>query len=294
MRERRFQFKLFTYLAIVTAAAALILLVRGYNRCERQLKGIERVRELGAVVDVGVGGPSWIPLRYREFWFTTVFSVRISGKQFGDGELASLRDVPVVDWLEITDTHLTDNGLGFLAAQSGLRCLLLEGCQLTDDAIAKIETRSLMALHITRCPVTDAGLQHLRPSDTLELLWLEDTQLSDGAIDYLVEFPKLVDLNLSGTRITDMAMAKISKIHLLEGLCVERTKVTDAGAMKIVGLTHLRVFSASGSQITAKGLAGVKDSCPDLICIGLTEQSKETEKSLWPLTQEGRRKEGRE
>ena len=58
---------------------------------------------------------------------------------FGDAEMASLRDLPTVESLDLTGTGITDAGLKHLAGLTNLQVLNLRGTQVTDQGVKKLQ-----------------------------------------------------------------------------------------------------------------------------------------------------------
>jgi hypothetical protein len=80
----------------------------------------------------------------------------------------------------------TDNMLVYLRELRQLRCLCLDGSQITDAGLACLEgLGQLESLRLSNTKVTDAGLVHLQGLDQLQTLWLGCTKVTDEGVKKL-------------------------------------------------------------------------------------------------------------
>ncbi len=116
-------------------------------------------------------------------------NARLQFGKFGDAQLAELAPIaPVLQWLDLGETAVTDAGLVALAPMQHLR-----------------------RLHLDRTAVTDAGLARLAPLAQLELLNLHATKVSDAGLASLRALPRLRSLYLWQTPVTPEAVAKFGE-----------------------------------------------------------------------------------
>jgi hypothetical protein len=132
----------------------------------------------------------------------------------GFGRLAGCKNL---QWLDLSFTAASDEGLKVFEKNSGLKQLFLEGSKITpaslqviagfkqmkeldlsrlsihdEDLAALVSLRLLKTLHLTGCPISDAGLQHLRGLKQLEQLECSETKVTEEGIRKLkTAIPKL-------------------------------------------------------------------------------------------------------
>lgn len=112
-------------------------------------------------------------------------SARLRLQQFGDAQLAELAELgPVLRWLDLGETAVTDAGLVHLATMRELRRLQLDRTAITDAGFAHLRPLGqLESLNLFGTTVTDEGLASLRPLTRLRTLHLWQTQVSPEAAD---------------------------------------------------------------------------------------------------------------
>jgi len=76
---------------------------------------------------------------FGEYYQTRVFQIEVvpPGK-FTDSDCKVITVFKELDWLAASGTDLTDEGLKQLRALSNLGRLDVEGCRITDQAVAKL------------------------------------------------------------------------------------------------------------------------------------------------------------
>ncbi len=105
-----------------------------------------------------------------------------------DTDLEYLKELPDLEFLNLSSTDVSDAGLKHLKGLTRLHLLGLFG---TD--------------------VSDAGLEHLKGLTSLESLGLGGTEVSDAGLEHLKGLTNLQYLNLRGTDTTDKGIAKLQQ-----------------------------------------------------------------------------------
>jgi uncharacterized membrane protein len=127
------------------------------------------------------------PLSVDAPWL--MVSARLQLKQFGDAQLVTLAALgPVIHWLDLGETAVSDAGLAQLSTMSELRRLQLD-----------------------RTAVTDAGLAALAPLARLESLNLFGTAVTDGGLVALEALPRLRRLHVWQTQVTPAGAQALAK-----------------------------------------------------------------------------------
>ncbi|HDZ22257.1 hypothetical protein LCGC14_0274960 [marine sediment metagenome] len=150
-----------------------------------------------------------------------------------DDDLAHLKGLKHLQWLDLSHSKITDAGLVHLKALTGLRTLLLPNCE----------------------GITDAGIAHLSRLTGLKRLDLRSTNITDAGLAHLQGLTDLKELDISATKITDAGLVHLAGMTHLEWLDVSLTRITDAGAAHLKGLTSLKELDISGTSITDASLA---------------------------------------
>ncbi len=99
-------------------------------------------------------------------------SFYLSDKPIGDEELAPLKKISNVVWLNLANTKITNDGLKHIA-NLPLTKLHLEKTEIGDDGLkflAKMKDLTYLNLYSTK--VTDAGLEHLKGLTNLKKLYV--------------------------------------------------------------------------------------------------------------------------
>ena len=108
----------------------------------------------------------------------------ISGTGIGDVGLQLLGDTKL-EWLDLTRTEVTDDGLQFLP--STIEKLELDATSISDDGLKEVaKLTRLKELKLSNTRVSDRGMDHLLALDGLRVIDLTDCQnVSDVAISRL-------------------------------------------------------------------------------------------------------------
>lgn len=132
---------------------------------------------------------------------------------FGDMDdetLATLPQLEKLEWLDLTQTAVTDAGLANLDRFPGLKQLFLTGTGITDRSLAEIaKVTSLEELDLSATRVTSRGIATLAALPNLKVLNLNDTQVDDSVIDALMKFTALEQVDLQGTSVSPQQQARL-------------------------------------------------------------------------------------
>jgi Leucine-rich repeat (LRR) protein len=138
-------------------------------------------------------------------------------------ELGSLKDL---NRLDLSLTHISDNGLSYLAASRHLRELSLAGCK----------------------QITDAGLVHVRDLKNLETLKLGYTDLNGAGFVYLKSLKKLAYLDLSHTKVRSEGLQHLSGMTQLRSLHLQALPIRDKAIVSVQKLTGLEELNLAGCE----------------------------------------------
>eukprot|EP01124_Arcella_intermedia_P023307 TRINITY_DN3682_c0_g1_i1.p2 TRINITY_DN3682_c0_g1~~TRINITY_DN3682_c0_g1_i1.p2 ORF type:complete len:348 (+),score=70.04 TRINITY_DN3682_c0_g1_i1:796-1839(+) len=154
-------------------------------------------------------------------------------------------------------THLTLISSSSAAAEPAslpafpdLRSLTLRF--VTESLLQSIQSfTSLVTLNV-------GNLSEIRQTtnETIEYTSKNGREVSDATFHYILNFPNLTELNLSGLSITDKSLARLSQLGSLRKLSVTWCqKVTDCGLAQLSPLANLTEVEAWHSGITAEGVS---------------------------------------
>lgn len=116
-------------------------------------------------------------------------NARLQSTRFGDAQLDELAALaPVLQWLDLGETAVTDAGLGHLAGM-----------------------KNLQRLHLDRTAITDTGLTRLSGLTKLEYLNLYGTAIGDPGLGALQSLPRLRSIYIWKTHATAAAAKELGK-----------------------------------------------------------------------------------
>jgi Leucine-rich repeat (LRR) protein len=146
-----------------------------------------------------------------------------------------LRKVRDIQFLDLSDTDVTDAGLAHLAGVTTLLRLELNGTKVSDAGLKNLATLpNLQVLGLYKTKITDEGLKkHLSKLTMLQSLNLRGTKITDAGIGYLRGLRELRTLSVSGTGVTDAALENLKGFKELQYLWREDTKITEAGYKRL-------------------------------------------------------------
>jgi Leucine-rich repeat (LRR) protein len=190
------------------------------------LSGLKQVEEL-AIRNVAIEDEQVAHLKPLHSLKKITLQAGIGGGRSGitDAALASLTQIPSLEFMELYYGKFTDEGLAHLAELGGLKHLAIPNCH----------------------SFTDAGLKHLVKLRSLEELNIGSGALTDAGMFDLAQVTSLRDLRLFNARSIGnegvAALAALKELTRLELFAAP--KVTTSGLNHINSLTNLTDFQAS-------------------------------------------------
>ena len=282
--RRRFQFHLFSLLALTTIAGLpLSWLAFSIRMAGRQRDEVAWLREhdvsaaydyqasAGSAASAAPPGPPVLRDCLGPDFFADVDSVWARGMGGADavfghlGEFTQLRTLQfemtrgvgaaelkglesltrLEDVSLVLQPTVTDRDLRPLRRLVSVRRLALSPFSLTDTDVAKSE-------------VGDGVIDCLSDMRKLEKLDLNGFLITDQGLQRIVQlFPKLRYLYVGGSRVTDAGIECLTELRDLEGLDLGDTAVT-GGAMKcLAALPQLRRLNVSMTMVNDEGLGKI-------------------------------------
>jgi hypothetical protein len=197
----------------------------------------ERSLDLEAVGAIG---------RLRGLHYLAVDGCQFDRQAFG----RSLRRLPSLQWLMLSDSSVDDDLLKAVAGMPHLGWLELNNTGVTDAGLSALANlRELRFLRLSRTHVAGTGLASLKSLTALKELELNETDVGDAGLGWLEDLEALERLELKRTRITDAGIDDVVKIRGLQRLWLQDTQVTPATLVKLATLPELRLLVVSDTGI---------------------------------------------
>ncbi len=167
--RRFFRYSLRTLFVVVTVFC--VFLGIPVRRALDQKHVAEAFRNLGGSLKISYEyqitqsappGPEWLRRLIGDDYFFTIVALELRGSNINDANLAAIKRLTDIRWLDIDATKITDDGLEHLTG-------------LTD----------LQRLNLVNTKITDTGMEHLEGLTTLRWLNLYGTEVTAGGVEKL-------------------------------------------------------------------------------------------------------------
>lgn len=191
--RHRFRFSLGSLLLAFLLVAVVLPILLGLVR---------RVEHYRLVSQVTVWGTRWMPEATAPEWVL---------KGLGDPWQYAFYDLSSLSASRPQD----DAWVSLLENSLGVRDLELDGCQITEEAIARLgHLETLRSLTIRRIPLSDAAWRHLTQLPHLESLDLEDIAIGEEGLRHLAKCRHLTYLRIAPpggipSRLTETGLAEL-------------------------------------------------------------------------------------
>jgi len=173
-------------------------------------------------------GPRWIRAILGDNFFAVVVGVSSQSPEFTDDHLRHLETLSTLKFLDLSETLVSDSGLGHLRVLNQLERLGLVACPwITDAGLAHIEgLMRIKELDLRKTAITDEALAHLEKLHSIEELWLDDTQVTDDGLVYLQDLTQLRTVGFCGSRVTDVGLDLLQGLKNLESIWVDKSLIS--------------------------------------------------------------------
>lgn len=129
-----------------------------------------------------------------------------------DAGMRHLRQLTLLNRLNLYGTPIGDAGLRDLAGLPQLYYLYLSRTQVTDEGLPHLgKFPALLEVHLNTLPITNAGLAQLATCKKLKNLWLSETRVTDDGLIHLEKSTTLRELNLKVTKVTKAGVEKLAE-----------------------------------------------------------------------------------
>jgi internalin A len=207
-----------------------------------------------------------------------VTGVSLRGTWVGDADLRHLTELPELSNLDLSLTHITDQGMSELRSLPGITELNLYFAEyVTDEGIAaikdwkklrtlnlhgtKVSDTALESLNVGSTLMTDVGLERLTTLPNLKELTMGGNELGDAGLQALRQMPGLTYLDLSGRQGTDKNVWTIamSETGLAAVLTLKNLRELRFACVSIgVGIEGTKLGEVSLLTVTPKWLEEMK------------------------------------
>lgn len=208
-----------------------------------------------------------------------VTAVNLRGTWVGDTDLRRLNELPALALLDLSLTHITDQGMSEIRNLPGITDLNLSYTEyITDEGIAAVKDwKKLRKLNVHGTKVGDTGLEHISGIIAMESLNVGSTLMTDVGLERLTMLTRLTELTMGGNELGDAGLQALRQMPGLTYLDLAGRQGTDKNvwtiAMTEVGLEAV---------LTLKDLKELRFGCVN-IGVGI-EGAKFGEISLLSVT----------
>ena len=198
-----------------------------------------------------------------------VTGVHLRGSWVSDTELADLALMPKLEFVDLSHTRITDDGLLHLKSLRTIKNLnLYYAEQITDQGMTAIrDWNNLKRLNVRGTRISDGTLAIVSGLTQLEWLDIAYAPFTDNGLDALVTLTQLKELSIGRSRLNKNALEVLRLLPTLEYLDLGGPHPGAGGLRETTGtpmgddvpralssLPALRVLKLSYSQIGAEGL----------------------------------------
>jgi Leucine-rich repeat (LRR) protein len=161
-----------------------------------------------------------------------ITGVNLRGSWVGDTDLRRLNELPDLTYLDLSLTHITDQGM---------------------QEIKGLAHITELNLYFTEY-VTDEGLSAIKGWKKLRRLNLHGTKISDTALEHIAGIVSLESLNVGSTLMTDVGLERLTTLINLKELTMGGNELGDAGLQALRQMPGLTYLDLSGRQGTDKNV----------------------------------------
>jgi internalin A len=198
-----------------------------------------------------------------------VTGVNLRGSWVTDTDLRKLAEYPALTTIDLSLTHITDEGLAELKNLKNVTDLNLFYAEyVTDQGVAAIKDWKKLKrlnLHGTKC--SDTALEHIAGITSLESLDVGSTLMTDVGLERLTMLANLKELTMGGNELGDAGLQALRQLPSLTYLDLSGRQGTDknvwtivmsnAGLDAVLSLHNLRELRI-GCYVMNVGIEGAK------------------------------------
>lgn len=224
-------------------------------------------------------GPEWIGALGGRVEFNPtgqIAAVNLRASWVSDGDLVELAGLPQLERLDLSQTRITDQGLGYLKAAPNLRDVNLAYAEkIGDPAHAIIKHwKKLKRLSLRGTVVADETAASAATLPELETLDIADTIVGDVGLEALSSSTTLKEIVMGNIRISEVGYQSLRGFTTIEHLDLSGRRPTGVSTISeravaaIASLQQLRVLKLGHVKFPAKSMAVLK-TLPNVEKLGL-------------------------
>src|SRR5665213_1753694 len=187
-----------------------------------------------------------------------VTGVTLRGTWVGDADLRRLPELPFLTSLDLSLTHITDQGMQEIKGLPGITDLNLYFAEyVTDEGVAAIKDwKKLRRLNLHGTKASDTALEHVSGITALESLNVGSILMTDVGLERLTMLPNLKELTVGGNELGDAGLQALRQMPGLTYLDLSGRQGTDKNVWTIA-------MSETGlaAVLTLKNLKELRFSC---------------------------------
>lgn len=189
-----------------------------------------------AVADLERAGAT---LTYDPAGSVTVLDLSTMRYPASDLDMANVEQLPTIEYINLSGTAVTDDGLASLQRLQKLRTVLMPAGATNRGLKPVGEITTLRAITLTGAKISGDGLSRIKAAT--ELMWLDlgGASITDEDAVQLRVFRNLRFLSLGNTKITDDGLQHVASMTKLETLFLPRA-TTDKGLLFLREMKNLK------------------------------------------------------
>jgi hypothetical protein len=271
------------HLRISLRTVMVLVLILGFILGWRVNKAREQRRAVAAVASYG----GWVHYDYefvggkltpgQELWAPVWLRRMLGDEYFREVAYVSLvYDYPGGKRQENANRKPCDELLAQLGSQTGLKQLLMQSTQATDEGLKLVgKMPALETLYIwDASSITDSGVAHLAGAKNLKIVYIGSSRVTDQGLVLLSRLPKIEELYLQAGHFSDEGFRHLKGQNTLTQLWtgIGDFQLTDTGLAHLKEFKKLAVIDLQFSRVTARGLEHLK-GMPSLKEVYLSDTS---------------------
>lgn len=237
-RRRWYQFSIWSMLVLLTlVCVAAAYWRRTVTAYEGQAAAAEEITKIRGWVTFRRAVPEWLrwlPLADR---CNKVVEVNLQERDFCEGSLQPLAQLPDVERLYLARSSVSDKDLDYVGKLTKLRRLSLWRTDITNEGLKQLEGLAelrLLDIHGNRF-LDERSLECLRHWPRLRLL-IHDFPVTERGLRLLAEHPDVPVTGLRAGRVSDRGLDDLVKLQRLDRLTIE----LECGREQMMRLAQLR------------------------------------------------------
>ena len=251
-------YKRLTLMVVVAILFSFTTILKGPNanplssvRPEDSAQAAIRLSELGVPLEKDPKGEvRWIEAKKGEL---------------KDESMRLLQYLPKLEWLEIGNGMITQDGMKHLGKCTTLKRLYVHDINLKGQELTWISNlKQLEALSLQRTKIDGEFLKHLDTVDSLKVLNLSDNPITNEDMAQIARFKNLEVLALADTLITGHGVGELEGMARLNELNLQNCGIQDNDLQLFLSMPNLRIVYAEGCFLSDWAVGGIIARQPSL------------------------------